>query len=333
MSKVSLRWLLVFGVIAVGAVALWRGTMPAPETPPPTDAPAVREESLFRIVAFGDSLTAGYNLPVSEAYPAVLGETLRRQQYSVSVINAGVSGETTAGGVRRTDFIRSLDPDIVLFGLGGNDALRFLDPAETRANLRRALTALLTGDQPPRVILLGMRAPGNADAAYRQAFDAIYPDLAKEFRLPLAPFLLEGVALDPAFTLPDGIHPNAAGYRRIVDRNILPVLLPLLPVRALNVEPQAEIRSPVTVRGEIRGNWFFEGSFPVRILDANGKELAVVPARARGEWMTTDFVPFEATLEFASPATPTGTLVLEKDNPSDLPENAGAVRIPIRFAL
>lgn len=91
------------------------------------------------------------------------------------------------------------------------------------------------------------------------------------------------------------------------------------------------IKSPLTVTGEARGTWYFEASFPVRLIDGNGKELAVVPAQAKGDWMTTDFVPFEATLTFATPATATGTLVLEKDNPSGLPEHTASLRIPIRF--
>lgn len=94
----------------------------------------------------------------------------------------------------------------------------------------------------------------------------------------------------------------------------------------------ATISSPVTITGEARGNWYFEASFPVKILDANGKELGVSYAQAQGEWMTTDFVPFRSTLTFSTPTTPTGTLVLEKDNPSGLPENADEIRIPVKFS-
>lgn len=93
----------------------------------------------------------------------------------------------------------------------------------------------------------------------------------------------------------------------------------------------AVIQSPLTVSGQARGTWYFEASFPVRLLDGNGNEIAVVPAQAQSDWMTEDFVPFLATLTFTAPATPTGTLVLEKDNPSGLPENAAEVRIPVRF--
>lgn len=103
-------------------------------------------------------------------------------------------------------------------------------------------------------------------------------------------------------------------------------------VRLTEPSADAVLRSPLTIRGEARGSWYFEASFPIRLLDGNGKELGVVPAQALGEWMTTEFVPFEAMLTFAAPDTETGTLVLEKDNPSGLPENADELRIPVRFA-
>lgn len=95
--------------------------------------------------------------------------------------------------------------------------------------------------------------------------------------------------------------------------------------------PNALVTSPLAVSGRARGTWYFEASFPVRLLDGNGVELAVVPAQAQGDWMTEDFVPFSATLNFSQPATPTGTLVLEKDNPSGLPEHAAQMMVPVRF--
>lgn len=102
-------------------------------------------------------------------------------------------------------------------------------------------------------------------------------------------------------------------------------------VKLTTPRPNTEVQSPLLVKGEARGNWYFEASFPVRLLDGNGKELIVVPAQAQGEWMTTEFVPFEVTLTFGTPETETGTLILEKDNPSGLPEHADEVRIPVRF--
>lgn len=103
-------------------------------------------------------------------------------------------------------------------------------------------------------------------------------------------------------------------------------------VRLTEPAADAVLRSPLTIRGEARGSWYFEASFPVRLFDGNGKELGAVPAQALGDWMTTEFVPFEATLVFTAPDTETGTLVLEKDNPSGLPENADELRVPVRFA-
>lgn len=103
-------------------------------------------------------------------------------------------------------------------------------------------------------------------------------------------------------------------------------------IRVTSPQPNASVRSPLTITGEARGNWYFEASFPVKILDGNGRELGVHYAQAQGEWMTTDFVPFSSTLTFSTPTTPTGTLVLQKDNPSGLPENDAEIRIPVRFA-
>lgn len=228
MKKIT-RGIVIFGAILFVGAVLWLLFRPDP-TPKGADEPAqvaTVPVAEIRIVAFGDSLTAGYNLSVDEAYPAILERVLAERGRSVEVINSGVSGETSAGGVRRAEFIRSLDPDIVLFGLGGNDALRLLPPTELEKNLSEALTILRSGDDPPRVLLIGMRAPANADATYRSAFDSVYPKLAKQFGLPLVPFFLEGVALDPRYTLPDGIHPNPSGYRVIVDQSLL---LPVIKV-------------------------------------------------------------------------------------------------------
>lgn len=230
MKKTTSILIIAGSALLVGA-ALWVFFHPDP-IPKETDEPArvaTAPVAEIRIVAFGDSLTAGYNLPIDEAYPAILERALTRGGWPVEVINSGVSGETSAGGARRAEFIRSLDPDIVLFGLGGNDALRLLSPTELEKNLSEALAILRSGDNPPRVLLIGMRAPANADATYRAAFDAVYPKLSKEFGLPLVPFFLDGVALDSRYTLPDGIHPNPAGYEIIVDRTLLPPLLEMLP--------------------------------------------------------------------------------------------------------
>jgi acyl-CoA thioesterase-1 len=153
--------------------------------------------------------------------PAQLEEALHDAGYDVRVINAGVSGDTSAGGLSRLDWALSDKPHVVLLELGGNDALRGLPPAETYANLDAILVRLK--NHPISVILAGMQAPRNLGEDYTTAFDAIYPRLASKYALAFYPFFLEGVALDPALNQADGIHPNAAGVREIV-RRILPLL-------------------------------------------------------------------------------------------------------------
>ena len=178
-------------------------------------------ESTLRLLVLGDSLTAGYGLQPADSFPAQLEEALHDAGYDVRVINAGVSGDTSAGGLSRLDWALSDKPHVVLLELGGNDALRGLPPAETYANLDAILVRLK--NHPISVILAGMQAPRNLGEDYTTAFDAIYPRLADKYATPFYPFFLEGVALDPALNQADGIHPNAAGVREIV-RRILPLL-------------------------------------------------------------------------------------------------------------
>jgi acyl-CoA thioesterase I len=168
------------------------------------------------IVAFGDSLTAGYQLPPTEGLAPELQRVLAAAGLEASVFNAGVSGDTTAAARQRLAFV--LDglprkPDLVIIGLGGNDLLRGLPVEETRANMAAMLTLLRErGIQP---MLSGMRAPLNMGPEYVAAFDSLYPELAAEYDAPLLPFLLDGVITDPAMLLPDGIHPNEAGVDRM----------------------------------------------------------------------------------------------------------------------
>lgn len=180
-------------------------------------APVAGPERL--VLAFGDSLYAGYGLKPGESLPDRLQADLRDGGVNARVVNAGVSGDTTAAGRRRLAF--SLDnlertPDLVVLGLGGNDVLRQLDPAETRRNLTAMLDELKARGVP--VVLTGMRAPPNLGPDYAARFDAIYSDLAKRYDAGLYPFLLEGVIGRRAVMLPDGVHPNAAGVERIADR-------------------------------------------------------------------------------------------------------------------
>jgi acyl-CoA thioesterase I len=176
-------------------------------------------ERVVNIVAFGDSLTAGYGLAANEAFPAQLQRALTAKGLAVNVANAGVSGDTTAGGLARLDWSVPDGTDAVILELGANDALRGFDPAVTR----QALDAMLRRLQERKisVLLCGMVAPPNMGVEYGRAFNTIYPDLAAQAGALLYPFFLTGVAADPKLNQRDGLHPTAAGVAVIVDR-ILP---------------------------------------------------------------------------------------------------------------
>jgi acyl-CoA thioesterase-1 len=183
-------------------------------------APAGAEP--LRILAFGDSLTAGFGLGPGEGFVPQLERALAEEGVAASVIDAGVSGDTTAGGLARLDWALVDRPDLVILELGANDMLRGVDPAVTRANLDQMLAKLRgTG---ARVLLAGMRAAPNLGAEYAAEFEAIYAELSAKYRVPLYPFFLEGVATEPSLNQPDGLHPNAAGVAEIV-RRILPQVL------------------------------------------------------------------------------------------------------------
>ncbi|MGF1456622.1 MAG: arylesterase [Alphaproteobacteria bacterium] len=173
----------------------------------------------IRILGLGDSLMAGYGLPPGEGFVEQLEAALAARGHDVAVINAGVSGDTTAGGRARLAWSLADPVTHAIVELGANDALRGLEPAETEANLRAILTTLKAEGIP--VLLCGMLAPRNLGPDYAAEFDALYPRLAAEFGVVFYPFFLEGVAREAALNQPDGIHPNRAGVERIVDR-ILP---------------------------------------------------------------------------------------------------------------
>jgi len=178
-----------------------------------------------RIVAFGNSLTAGLGVAPDQSYPAQLQRTLDAAGYIYRVVNAGVSGETTAGGVRRVSWILNSKPAIVILELGGNDGLRGLSLDETRANLERIIQQLQQASVT--VVLAGMKIPPNYGQEYTAGFEALYRDLAKQYRLTLIPFFLDGVAASSSLNQADGIHPTGEGYRIIVEK-IFPTLEPLL---------------------------------------------------------------------------------------------------------
>ncbi len=181
------------------------------------------------VLAFGDSLYAGYGLSDGESLPARLEARLRSASVNVTVVNAGVSGDTTAAGRQRLAF--TLDnlkrtPDLVILGLGGNDALRQVSPGETRANMIAMMDELKRRKIP--VLLTGMRAPPNLGPDYAKAFEPIWPDLAQEYGAGLYPFILDGVITKPTLMQRDNIHPTAAGVERMADA-IAPLALKALP--------------------------------------------------------------------------------------------------------
>ncbi|MGD9828147.1 MAG: arylesterase [Hyphomicrobiaceae bacterium] len=179
-------------------------------------APAQRQ---LTIVAYGDSLTAGYGLRPEDSFPSQLERALRARGHDVKILNAGVSGDTTSGGLERFDWAIPEAVDAVILELGANDALRGLDPVLARRNLE-AIVARLKA-RKIEVLLAGMQAPRNLGPDYVKAFDTMYPDLARKHGLLLYPFFLDGVATRPDLNLADGLHPNAKGIAEIVKR-ILP---------------------------------------------------------------------------------------------------------------
>ncbi len=184
-----------------------------------TMSPSQAQNRTMTIVAFGDSLTAGYQLAPDQAFPARLEAKLKGRGHDVAVANAGVSGDTTAAGRARLDWAVPDGTDAVILELGANDALRGLPPDQARANLEAIIMALKV--KGAEILLAGMRGPRNYGPEYTSAFDRIFPELAAKHDLLLYPFFLDGIALDAKLNLDDGIHPTARGVDVIVD-GILP---------------------------------------------------------------------------------------------------------------
>ena len=211
-------WTIVAAALLLGACA--EDAPPAPREAEARNDPAPEAEvsgEERRILAFGDSLFAGYGLASDEGYPEKLEAALRTRGINARVADAGVSGDTTAGGRQRIAFV--LDameraPDLALVELGGNDLLRGLSPAEARANLAAILAELQSRGIP--AVLYGMRAPPNAGPEYQAAFDGMYPELAREYGAALVPFFMEPVVGQPALVQGDRIHPTAEGIDAMV---------------------------------------------------------------------------------------------------------------------
>jgi acyl-CoA thioesterase-1 len=188
--------------------------------------PLLANAAPIRIMAFGDSLFAGYGVADSENFPTQLQTALKADGKDVVVVNAAVSGDTTADGVARLDWSLADKPDLVLLELGANDALRGLDPDRARANLDQILSRIKAAGIP--VLICGMIAPKNLGPDYGAKFDPMYRDLAAKFQAPLYPFILDGVALDPALSQADGMHPNPKGVAVMV-KKMLPFVEGALP--------------------------------------------------------------------------------------------------------
>jgi acyl-CoA thioesterase-1 len=199
-------------LVLLVASLLWPASAQTPAAPPAKP---------LKVVVLGDSLTAGLGLPAAAAFPARLQKALKAKGIETEMVNAGVSGDTTSSGRDRLDWSVPQGTDVVILELGANDALRGIDPKVTRAALTDILTRLKARGIP--VLLCGMVAPPNYGADYAARFNAIYPDLAKTFQVPLYPFFLEGVASDAKLNQPDGLHPTAEGVDAIV-RNIQPTV-------------------------------------------------------------------------------------------------------------
>jgi acyl-CoA thioesterase-1 len=206
-----------------------------------TASPAAGASEKLTVLVVGNSLAAGYGISQDEAFPALLQQKADSAGLGrVEVVNAGVSGETTAGGRGRIDWLlRRKDLDVLLLELGGNDALRGLPPDSARANLRATIEQTKAQFPEARVVLAGMKAPPNMGASYARRFEQIYPHLAEETGAALIPFLLEGVAGRPALNQPDGIHPTSEG-QRVIARTVWDTLGPLLrEMRGLAVPAEA----------------------------------------------------------------------------------------------
>lgn len=200
---------------------------PAREPEPARQAPSSPKTPDDRpvIVAFGDSLSAGFGADPGQSFPDFVQKELDERAYRYRVVNAGISGDTTTDGLERIRTVTALHPTVAILEFGGNDGLRGLPVKTTRANLEQMILALQKAGA--KVVLAGMTLPPNYGLEYIRSFEAVYKDLAKQYHLPLIPFLLRGVGGNPALMQRDGIHPTGAG-NRIVAKNVMQVLEPLL---------------------------------------------------------------------------------------------------------
>lgn len=202
-------WLFIWGSIAGAAIAEEGFSAEKPVT----------------IVAFGDSLTEGYQLNKNQAYPYQLEQMLKEEGYNVRIINQGISGDTTAGGKSRLPLLKKAQPDIAIVALGANDFLRGIPPSNTQSNLKYIIRDLL--EENIEVILVGIKPPPNIGPAYQLKFNKLYPKLQQTYPITLTYNFLEGVYGRPSLNLRDGIHPNPKGYKKVAE-NMLPVVIEVI---------------------------------------------------------------------------------------------------------
>ena len=195
------------------------------------DSPAVTSAAKSAqapvVLFFGTSLTAGLGLEPDQAYPSLIEKKALADGVPIKVVNAGLSGETTAGAVRRIDWVLRAPADLIVIEGGANDALRGLPPEDARANLEQLIAAVRAKQPEAKIVLVQMEAPPNFGVAYTRSFHAIYPEVAKKESVTLLPFLLDGVAGIPRLNQPDGVHPNLTGERIVAD-NVWKALKPIV---------------------------------------------------------------------------------------------------------
>jgi acyl-CoA thioesterase-1 len=214
MNRFFLYLVLVATLMLSGCKGAFHKEAPKEETPAPPSA-AVPAKSLPKIIAFGDSLTAGLGLPQSASYPAMLQQKLNADGFNYEVVNAGVSGDTSAGGVRRIDWALDGEVRVVILELGANDILRGQSVEEMKRNLATIIERAKS--RGAMVLLAGMEAPTNSGPDYRRAVHETFPSLAREHKTQLIPFLLDGVAGIESLNQRDGIHPNEEGAKMVAD--------------------------------------------------------------------------------------------------------------------
>ncbi|CAD5247982.1 MULTISPECIES: arylesterase [unclassified Imperialibacter] len=227
MIKSILGALLLVGVFACDSIDSSKQTTSKEKVSEADVASEPAEDKRKVILFYGNSITAGYGLDISEAFPAIIQERLDSLGYDYNVINAGLSGETSAGGLSRIDWVLKTPVDIFALELGGNDGLRGISLDETEKNLSEIIEKVKQSNPQVKIIVAGMQIPPNMGQEYTDRFRGIFPALAEKHNTALIPFILEGVGGIPELNLPDGIHPTPEGHKMLAD-NVWAVLEPII---------------------------------------------------------------------------------------------------------